>query len=291
MRANSILLPLIAAILAVWGGAGPARAWDLSREVVTEFVERDGGFDMTTFNHLPVPLTATYSLELTNMKSSAGNRFTVLLPARSRVIVSRVAAVDPSSANEYRWEWHWLYGDAAAEPARRGAFRLPYADGERYEVTEARGTCPGHQDAMLDSIDWSMPEGTPIVAIRDGIVVEVESRFDQSGGEEMSEKANFVTMVQADGSLVDYVHLRCGGVTVAPGQFVRAGELIGYSGNTGWSSGPHLHLRVFRPVDGFRFESLPVRFCTVEDAEATLCRGDRPTACALTDSAASTRGK
>jgi murein DD-endopeptidase MepM/ murein hydrolase activator NlpD len=138
---------------------------------------------------------------------------------------------------------------------------------------------------MFHSVDWGMPEGTPIVAARDGIVAEVESRYSLPGGQEMRDRANFVVIVNSDGSVTDYVHLRCGGVTVEPGQRVRAGEVIGYSGNTGWSTGPHLHFRVLRPVDGFRHESLPIRFHTAEGGNKVLQKGETWTATPLPENA------
>lgn len=269
-----------AAALLAFSLLGPARAWDLQAEVTARFVEQDGSLQMLAINRLPVPVTATFTLSLDNLRSSAGERFTVVLEPDSSCPVSRLRIVDPDAAYSYRWEWHWLYGRAGAAPASAGPFRLPYRGGEQYPVTEAAGTCDGHQGAMFHSVDWGMPEGTPIVAAREGIVVDVESRYSQAGGEEARDRANYVILGHRDGSLADYVHLRRGGVTVKQGERVRAGQVIGYSGNTGWSTGPHLHFRVLRPVDGFRYESLPVRFLTVEDGNAALEKGDAPTACA-----------
>ena len=63
-----------------------------------------------------------------------------------------------------------------------------------------------------------------------------------------------------DGSFGNYVHLTYRGAEVAVGDRVQAGQFIGYSGNTGISSGPHLHFDVRLPLANGRMQSIPFLF-------------------------------
>jgi murein DD-endopeptidase MepM/ murein hydrolase activator NlpD len=72
-------------------------------------------------------------------------------------------------------------------------------------------------------------------------------------------EANFVQIMHDDGTHAIYAHLQLDTVRARIGQHVARGEYIANSGNTGFSSGPHLHFVVLHNV-GLRSESVPVTF-------------------------------
>jgi murein DD-endopeptidase MepM/ murein hydrolase activator NlpD len=84
---------------------------------------------------------------------------------------------------------------------------------------------------------------------------------------------NYVLIRHEDGTLAHYCHLQKGGCLVKPGQRVNAGDAIAHSGNTGFSSGPHLHFCVFKTRDGKQRISLPVKFRTATEQAITLVSG------------------
>src|SRR5690606_32818975 len=107
---------------------------------------------------------------------------------------------------------------------------------------------------------FAAPEGTPVLAAREGVVMQVESNFDRAGldREKYGGRANFVRVVHDDGTMALYAHLKPEGVLARVGQRVRAGQQIGMSGNTGFTTGPHLHF-VVQVNRGMRLVSIPFR--------------------------------
>ena len=88
-------------------------------------------------------------------------------------------------------------------------------------------------------VDWGMPIGSKLYAFADGVV---RSAMVMSNG---SLEVTVDTGVMDDGHSYTYSYHHMNGFEVSAGQEVKAGDLIGYSGNTGRSTGPHLHFDIF----------------------------------------------
>lgn len=105
-----------------------------------------------------------------------------------------------------------------------------------------------HQGRMAYAIDLQVSLGTPVYAVRSGRVVGLEDRFaDTGGGPDKIYEFNYVLIEHQGNYRSAYLHLRQSfqrkaGIKV--GDYVTAGQLIGFSGNSGWSSGPHLHIEI-----------------------------------------------
>ncbi|QIK96902.1 M23 family metallopeptidase [Sphingomonas sp. HDW15A] len=102
---------------------------------------------------------------------------------------------------------------------------------------------------MHRGIDFGARWGTPIHAAADGQV----TRAGWAGG-----YGRQVRLAHGDGTATSYSHMSS--MTVEPGAFVRRGQLIGYVGSSGLSTGPHLHYEVYR--GGVAVDPLSVRFVT-----------------------------
>ena len=107
--------------------------------------------------------------------------------------------------------------------------------------------------------DFRMPEGTPVVAALDGVVRMARGDSDEGGCDpSMARKANYVVIESEGGLELQYLHFSS--VSVAAGQRVHRGELLGYSGKTGWACGAHLHFKVATPVSaGWNNPSMEAR--------------------------------
>jgi len=133
--------------------------------------------------------------------------------------------------------------------AQHALYRLPYAEGEAFMITQAPGgwISTHRTPESRHAVDIAMPEGTPVLAARKGVVIAAEWSY-VAGGRigALRASSNFVRVRHADGSIGNYAHLIHAGVAVEAGETVHAGKILGYAGSTGFSSGPHLHFAVTR---------------------------------------------
>ena len=194
-----------------------------------------------------------------NVVGSPALPATATVPARSSVLVATISTTDPMRGNEFELLLDGLPGDPAAQP-KDYDYRLPF-DYARVRVDQGPGGSFSHNDPQNRyAVDFALAEGTPIVAVREGTVMQVESDFEKAGlnREKYGGRANFIRIVHDDGSMAVYAHLQPEGVQVRTGQRVRKGQRIGLSGNTGFSTAPHLHF-VLQANRGMRLESIPFR--------------------------------
>jgi murein DD-endopeptidase MepM/ murein hydrolase activator NlpD len=119
----------------------------------------------------------------------------------------------------------------------RNAWQLPVQPGV-YHLTARFGQCSGLWSHCHTGLDFAAAPGTPIHAIANGVVTSVG--YEGSYG-------NQTVVTLSDGTQMWYCHQSSS--TVSSGEHVRAGQLIGYVGSTGNTTGPHLHLEV-RPGGG-----------------------------------------
>ena len=142
-------------------------------------------------------------------------------------------------------------------------YRLPYADDVSFPIIQGYGAKLSHHGAEEYTLDFGMPVGTPVHAARDGVVVLVEDSHDLGcAREECGRFANFVVVLHSDGTTGEYFHLERGSVQVRPGERVTRGQWLARSGNTGFSTAPHLHFGVYRTGHDRTTESLAVHFQT-----------------------------
>jgi murein DD-endopeptidase MepM/ murein hydrolase activator NlpD len=176
----------------------------------------------------------------------------------------------------YDWKYTWQFGARGGRPDNT-VYSLPFQKGTSHVIAQGYGGTVSHY-AGTDkayAIDFSMPEGTTVRAARGGQVIASKADSN-SGGMDLAQfkyAANYVMVRHSDGTYGSYEHLKHNGVLVRLGQMVSAGDAIGLSGNTGVSTGPHLHFEVFVPVDGSRAKTLPVRFQTATGVQERLLQG------------------
>lgn len=145
----------------------------------------------------------------------------------------------------------YFYGNSKTAAHREDyLYALPFELGKSYKVSQSFYGKKSHFTTESKfAVDFAMPVGTKIVAAREGVVVYTLDQFKKSGGKEFKKKANKIVILHDDGTFASYSHLKHQGTVVQKGDRVEKGQHIGYSGNTGYTSGPHLHFAVRLPRD------------------------------------------
>ncbi len=96
-----------------------------------------------------------------------------------------------------------------------------------------------------NGVDFGAPRGTPIHAAANGVVIVARNNGAWNGG-----YGNYVVITHDNGTQTLYSHMK--NAIVSPGQSVSSGQIIGYIGATGLSTGPHLHFEVRGAANPFR---------------------------------------
>ena len=248
-----------------------ALAYCLEDWVCYEKRQNGDATELRISNIRPYPVTVSLSVNSSNyVDAHTGKKpetiTSVLEGNKSDLFVSLI------KQSEQRRGWfeediQWTPGDMNARHSDP-LYQLPFAKTERYRVVQGFGGSWSHRGASRYAVDFAMPEGTAVHAARGGVVIDLKEDSRRGGPDRRyASYANFVTVLHDDRTTGEYYHLRYRGVTVEMGQRVVAGQLLGYSGNTGFSSLPHLHFAVYRAKPNGNFESLPFKFETLKQRQ------------------------
>lgn len=185
-----------------------------------------------------------------------------VVPARSDLALFALDILQDGSSPALKYQYQYLSGDPNARHRPTENYRAPFAIASDFPVTQAYPDVATHKSPdSYYAVDVAMPIGTDIFAARGGIVFDVAASNFRSGldVERDGPAANVVRILHDDGTYAIYAHLNTNSIRVRQGDRVQRGQYIADSGNTGFSSGPHLHFAVVRNA-GLRVESVPVAF-------------------------------
>ena len=125
--------------------------------------------------------------------------------------------------------------DENGRSMRKFLVRKPIADGEMTSPFGMRYHPILHYGRMHTGVDWAAPIGTPIYAAGNGVVIKAD--WDSGYGRR-------VEIQHPNGYVTTYNHMSGFGRGVVDGARVTQGQTVGYLGDTGLSTGPHLHYEV-----------------------------------------------
>ncbi|QEY59994.1 M23 family metallopeptidase [Pseudomonas sp. C27(2019)] len=228
----------------------------IENDVKLETHKHAAGETLLLHNNLYAPVEVELALEnQANIAGGVKQPVSWVLPPRSKIRFLTLAPKDPALPLQYKPKLRYALGDPRLLPTT-SQYALPWRGGPFRLTQGANGKYSHFTPKSRYALDIAMPVGTPIVAARAGVVVKIEN---QQTGRGTNPAGNFVRVLHDDGTMGVYLHLQKGSVSVSEGQRVVQGSLLARSGNTGNSTGPHLHFVVQRNI-GLAVESIPFDF-------------------------------
>lgn len=140
-------------------------------------------------------------------------------------------------------------------------YHLPYEEGKSHLLVQGYFSRYTHKNRA--ALDFKMKRGTKVCAVRDGVVTRVKEDGKIGGGNvKYRAFGNLIVIQHDDNTRSGYWHLKYNGALVNVGDTVKAGQVIGLSGKTGYTYFPHLHFIVWKSDKNGQWTQIGTRFQT-----------------------------
>lgn len=249
--------------------------------MITAETASSGAIEFEAENLNPYRVTLTLDFEsISNLKPSLHLPLSIELAGYSKKKILALNRIDTVKSINYKSSYGWVRGSPFVKHNDAYVYGLPFAKGSTVRVSQGYHGDTSHKGLSAYAVDFPLSIGTPIYAARGGIVVGVEVSNTFGGPSPYYRPyANYVVIEHDDGTMGNYYHLKQGGTAVRIGDKITKGQLIAYSGNTGYTTAPHLHFSVSKvdPVSMRRPMNLPVKIQTLEGIVTSPRCGDHYT--------------
>ncbi len=252
---------LLALFVALVGSSADAKTTCFDQTLCIEKKQERNRIHFTVRNLKSfMTISGKISLITTNMQVIAGDDGPfVLNGGESRQLFTLEGTADG------QWQYHqsqaWVRGDYRKQPNEGYIYELPFRSGSSFSILQGCDSDYTHQAHDAKSIDFDMPVGAEVYAARGGLIVDMkEDSLIGGSNPALRAAGNKIIIEHDDGTMAQYGHLQHEGVVVELGKRVEKGQLIGFSGNTGYSSHPHLHFGVTSATKAGTAKSLAIAF-------------------------------
>lgn len=220
---------------------------------------KNGEFELWVKSNLPC------DSQLYAEATSVDRKFRLALPKNSERMLLKMPVDSIQSITNFKDQlnYNFILGDMNAVPDPQYQYMLPYPPGVSHRLIQGNhGRHTHNNPGSKYAFDFDMDEGSYVSAARGGVVGFVkESNREGGDNRQLMDKVNLIMVCHDDGTVAIYAHLKYKGALVDVGERVFAGQVIGFSGNTGYTTGPHLHFSV---MVGDR--SIPIKFRNLPDS-------------------------
>jgi len=198
--------------------------------------------------------------ESVNIRSKPALPVRLIIPAYKETSAVTIWPANPLQPWSYRYQYSYSLGDPKASHHPPKPYHLPFESGT-FNISQAfNGKFSHTAPHSRHAVDIPMPEGTKLCAARAGVVMDIANDFFTGGAEAaFGERANLIRILHDDGTMAVYAHLKLESARFPLGTRVSEGQVIAESGNTGFSTGPHLHF-VIQKNAGMKLVSVPFQF-------------------------------
>lgn len=223
-----------------------------------------------------VPLMISWTItNLDNLEPTTAASGVAFLPAAptplgigKAIVLAELRQPDMSRRYRRNLTFRARFGDPRVVP-KPYDYALPYPHGLTFSVLQGFHGAFSHKGSNEFAVDFDCPVATPVLAAREGVIVVANAEAQTSGTTPDYldyRRTNFVIVMHDDGTLGEYMHLAPSSVGVKPGQRVGRRQILALSGNTGFSSTPHLHFQVMTAADdGIAARSFPFQLAIRPD--------------------------
>lgn len=194
----------------------------------------------------------------------------LVLPGQTERRLLKIKPTDPNRGFSFRLSYKQMIGPPLEQLPTDVNYYPPFPLGLEFPISQGFDDDTTHNEPPNQyAVDIVMPIGTPVLAARAGIVMDMEDDFHGAAQQKRYlARSNQVRILHDDGTMAVYAHLQANSLRVREGARVERGQWIANSGNTGYSNGPHLHF-VIQLNAGMSLESVPFRFKTPDGGTIT----------------------
>ncbi len=245
MRPLVLFLLLLAGCVTAMRGPGIREDANCAWRVCVTSIDTPSGRAFQAVNREPVPVTIVLTFRSPgNLRPGAGRPVERVVPPESSAILVLLSTIVQNESIRPRLTIAIDLGSSTTEPDADHLYAGPFGGESRRELIQGFNGTDTHLASMRYSLDFAMPEGTPVLAARAGTVLYLQDGFTVGRADpDLLERANLVVVAHSDGTMASYGHLTPG-IPVSVGDTVAEGDVLGLSGATGFAGQPHLHFHV-----------------------------------------------